>query len=63
MQNRVIGYSLVLAAAILATTIIAANMPATFAASMLAPVLMSLTLIAVGAYWLARWRWPAQLSR
>ncbi len=50
MQNRVIGYSLVLAAAILATTIIAANMPATVAASMLAPVLMSLTIIAVGAY-------------
>jgi len=50
MKNGVIGYSLVLAGAIVATTVIAANMQASFAASMLAPVLMSLTIVTVGAH-------------
>lgn len=62
MKRTVIGYSLLLAAALIAATIISVNTPDTPAYAMLAPLLLSVTIVAVGARCEQRFRGTLRLA-
>lgn len=48
MNRSVLGYSLILAAGLIITTLVAANLPKSAGYAMIGPLLMSVTMIGVG---------------